>query len=218
MAESGEATLLIQGGPNSGMTISLSGRPITLGRRQENDIVVDQTEVSRRHALIMETEVGYIVRDLNSTNGTYVNRQRLGEGDQSLKHGDQIRLAGSDVTLIFRHEGSPTAKITLPDADEVPAEAISLDGRSKEVYLSGKKLEPPLDDKEFDLLRFLHANRGSVVSLEDLARNVWPELPSGEVSSHDINQYVDRVRGRIEKDPSNPELLVTIGEFGYRLE
>ena len=120
--------------------------------------------------------------------------------------------------MIFRHEGSPTAKIVLPDADEVPAEAISLDGRSKEVYLSGKKLEPPPDDKEFGLLRFLHANRGSVVSLEDLARNVWPELPSGEVSSHDINQYVDRVRGRIEKDPSNPELLVTIGEFGYRLE
>jgi putative peptide zinc metalloprotease protein len=50
------------------MLIPLTGNPITLGRRSDNDIVVDETTVSRRHALVMDTPAGFVVRDLSTTN------------------------------------------------------------------------------------------------------------------------------------------------------
>ena len=103
---------MVRGGPNSGMTIPLTASPVTLGRRSDNDVVVDETTVSRRHALIMESPDGYVVRDLSTTNGTYVNLDKIGHGERLLNNGDRIRLAGSKVTFIFRSEGSGTIRMT----------------------------------------------------------------------------------------------------------
>ena len=95
MVEVGQASLGVRGEPNSGMLIPLTGNPITLGRRSDNDIVVDETTVSRRHALVMDTHAGFVVRDLSTTNGTFVNRDKIGLGERLFVHGDEIRLAGS---------------------------------------------------------------------------------------------------------------------------
>ena len=97
MVGGAQVSLLVDGGPNNGMTIPLSGRPITFGRRQDNDVVVEETTVSRRHALILETSSGYVLRDLNSTNGSFINRIKVGLGEHPLKHSDRIVLAGSNV-------------------------------------------------------------------------------------------------------------------------
>lgn len=78
---------MVQGGSNSGIIIPLSGRPITMGRRSDNDVVVDETTVSRRHALILEGPDGFLLRDLSTTNGTYVNRDRIGHGEHRLHQG-----------------------------------------------------------------------------------------------------------------------------------
>ena len=53
------ATLLVSGGPNNSVIIKLTGRPITLGRRQDNDVVIDETTVSRQHSLILDTPGGF---------------------------------------------------------------------------------------------------------------------------------------------------------------
>ena len=47
------ATLLVTGSPNNGVIIKLTGRPITQGRRQDNDVLIDETTVSRRHSFIL---------------------------------------------------------------------------------------------------------------------------------------------------------------------
>ena len=57
MVNVGQASLMLRGGPNSGMIVALSERPFTLGRRSENDLVLNESMVSRRHALIMKTAV-----------------------------------------------------------------------------------------------------------------------------------------------------------------
>jgi hypothetical protein len=125
-----QATLLIQGGPNSGTTLPLFHRPVTLGRQPDNDLVVDDTSVSRRHALIMETPQGFAVRDLNTMNGTFINRGKIGEGENLLEHGDRIRLAASDVTFIFRHEGSPTITMGQPSPTPSPGKGPSIPGHT----------------------------------------------------------------------------------------
>lgn len=208
------AVLLVQGGANNGMTIPLLGRTVTLGRQPDNDVVLDEAAVSRRHAVIIETKSGYSIKDLNSTNGTYVNRKRIGPEEHPLRHGDRIRLGGSNVTFIFRHSGATTLKLSVV---EPPSEAVVVDAKARQVYIRGEKLEPPLSRKEFDLLQLLYSRRGEAVSREDIARYVWPERPDGDVGNHEIEQCVHRVRTRIEEDPSSPKYLVTIRGFGYKL-
>lgn len=97
-----QAFLTIHGGPEDGMALLLSARPVVLGRRADSDIVVDDPAVSRRHALIMDTPHGLVLRDLGSNNGTYVNGVDIGAGLHLLSNEDGIRLADSRVALTFR--------------------------------------------------------------------------------------------------------------------
>ena len=70
----------------------LSGISTTIGRTSENQITVADKEVSRRHAEIVRTEAGFVVKDLGSPNGTFVNGERVTE--HSLKEGDRIKMGG----------------------------------------------------------------------------------------------------------------------------
>jgi pSer/pThr/pTyr-binding forkhead associated (FHA) protein len=65
-------------------------RTTTVGRTPDNDIALDFPEVSRHHAKIVATEGGFVVTDLKSGNGTYVNDQRIDEGP--LRDGDTLRF------------------------------------------------------------------------------------------------------------------------------
>ena len=164
---------MVQGGANSGMLIPLSGPPVTLGRRPDNDVVLDDTTVSRRHALIMESPSGFVLRDLSTTNGTYVNRSRIGDGEHPLADGDRIRLADSEVVLVFRQEGPSTIKMdrVSPSVEETWVRRFSDEEDSL-----GEDAVPPIFGKDSDLFRFLRSKQGEVVSREDIARRLWPEL------------------------------------------
>lgn len=77
--------------------ISIDQSVINIGRRLDNHIVIDDPRISRNHAQIREINGNFVVFDLNSTGGTYVNGDRI---NQSILYpGDVISLAG--VTLIF---------------------------------------------------------------------------------------------------------------------
>jgi hypothetical protein len=73
---------------------------INLGRRQENQIVIDDPRVSRKHAQLRAIRGRYILLDLNSTGGTFINGIQITQ--QALKPGDVISLAG--VQLIYGEE------------------------------------------------------------------------------------------------------------------
>jgi pSer/pThr/pTyr-binding forkhead associated (FHA) protein len=81
------------------------GRPVTvgpggavLGRSRDSDVVLDDPNVSRRHAEVRPSGGSWIVNDLGSTNGIKVNGRRV-HGPQSLKRGDVIELGTSRVTF-----------------------------------------------------------------------------------------------------------------------
>ncbi len=213
MVEVGQASLVVRGDPNSGMLIPLTWSPITLGRRSDNDIVVDETTVSRRHALVMDTPAGFVVRDLSTTNGTFVNRDKIGLGARLLAHGDEIRLAGSDVILGFRQEGPGTVKVKVDHAStgkiDLPRDECR--GQARE------ELEQAIAGKDAYLLTLLRTKKGSVVSREDIHRHVWPELTDGATAGVVIDQSIERLRAHVEDDPQNPQRRLTVGEFGYLL-
>ena len=73
------------------------GVTTTIGRTPDNQIVVPVKEVSRRHAQIVVADEGYVLKDLDSPNGTFVNGDRITE--HRLQEGDRIMLAGT--TFVF---------------------------------------------------------------------------------------------------------------------
>lgn len=72
--------------------------PLTfIGRTPENQVRIYKPAVSRRHAQITETDAGWLLRDLSSENGTYVNGQRITE--RLLAEGDRIQFGTSRFVL-----------------------------------------------------------------------------------------------------------------------
>ena len=81
--------------------VALAGEPLTIGRDVDNDVVLDDRRVSRRHAEIRLRLGRYTLYDLQSTNGTFVNARRVAE--VALADGDRIVIGGSE--LVLRQEG-----------------------------------------------------------------------------------------------------------------
>jgi pSer/pThr/pTyr-binding forkhead associated (FHA) protein len=73
---------------------------VNIGRRLENNLVIDDPRVSRNHALLRANNGRYMLCDLNSSGGTYVNGLRITQ--QALRPGDVISLAG--VSIIYGEE------------------------------------------------------------------------------------------------------------------
>lgn len=91
----------------------LDSAMINIGRREDNQLVIDDPRVSRLHAQLRVVRGQFVVFDLDSTGGTFVNGQRIRQ--QFLRAGDVISLAG--VPLVFSQETPEPG-----DTQEVPAE------------------------------------------------------------------------------------------------
>jgi pSer/pThr/pTyr-binding forkhead associated (FHA) protein len=88
---SSAATLTADGGPNEGSRFVLDGEVTVAGRAQDSEIFLDDVTVSRRHAeLVRSGQAAFLVRDLGSLNGTYVNRERVEQ--QLLADGDEVQI------------------------------------------------------------------------------------------------------------------------------
>jgi hypothetical protein len=106
--------LVVRRGPQVDRAFPLLKETITLGRDAANDIVIADPEVSRHHArLVRQPDGSVVLEDLGSTNGTYINGQRL-LGPRPLRHGDQVGL-GETIVLLYQ---APSAE---PDATLIGA-------------------------------------------------------------------------------------------------
>lgn len=103
--------LIERSGPNPGETFDLEREIITMGRDVTNDVVLADPEVSRQHARINRTPGGYVLEDLGSTNGTFVNGERL-VAPRVLNPGDLVGL-GEDVTLTFEATATEAAATVM---------------------------------------------------------------------------------------------------------
>nr|WP_238329746.1 FHA domain-containing protein [Ornithinimicrobium humiphilum] len=86
----GTALLIVLRGPNTGARFLLDADEVSSGRHPSSDIFLDDVTVSRRHAVFVRDPEGYVVRDVGSLNGTYVNRQRIDEA--VLHQGDEVQI------------------------------------------------------------------------------------------------------------------------------
>ena len=83
--------------PSGTHVIPLESTPLTIGRGLNNDIILEDTRVSRHHAQLRYRARRFWIADLGSTNGTYVNDDQVAE--RSLRDGDTISLGGLELTF-----------------------------------------------------------------------------------------------------------------------
>lgn len=86
----GTALLLVLRGPNTGARFLLDAQLTTTGRHPDSDIFLDDVTVSRKHAVFQQEADGFVVRDVGSLNGTYVNRERI--DSVPLRTGDEVQI------------------------------------------------------------------------------------------------------------------------------
>jgi len=86
----GSALLVVKRGPNAGSRFLLDADLTTAGRHPDSDIFLDDVTVSRRHAEFLREGDGFLVRDVGSLNGTYLNRERIEAA--GLAGGDEVQI------------------------------------------------------------------------------------------------------------------------------
>ncbi len=109
MSSSSRYRLTMRKGPLPGKVYDLAKSLLTIGREVKNDIVINDAEVSRQHLRFTEQAGGYSVEDLASTNGSFINGQRL-SGPTALRPGDVIGLGGT-VELEYLVQRDPEATV-----------------------------------------------------------------------------------------------------------
>ena len=86
----GTALLVVLRGPNTGARFLLDSDEVSTGRHPDSDIFLDDVTVSRKHAVFVQENDGYAVRDVGSLNGTYVNRELVDHA--ALRTGDEVQI------------------------------------------------------------------------------------------------------------------------------
>ena len=187
----------------SGQEHLLENAVTRMGRAVENEIVILDKRSTREHANVRKDGRKLILEDQGSTNGTYLNGERLQQAVQ-LRDGDQIKVG--DVAFTFHDPEGTTVETPFPELD------VNLE--SAEVRVNRRLVQ--LSSKEFALLAYLYENRGKVCSKDEIGQVVWSEYQEG-VFDYQIENLVRRLRTKIETDPNTPQLLITMRGLGYKL-
>lgn len=176
---------------------------VTVGRAVTNDIVVTSKRVSREHACIRRDGWRRVLEDLGSTNGTFLNTERI-LTPRELRDHDRIEIG--DILFIFHDPDITYRDTVLPE--------LELDVVSGLVRVDRQPVE--LSPKEFLLLAYIYERGNEVCSKDEIAQAVWPEYAS-DVYDYQIENLIRRLRAKIEADPAAPQLLITVRGLGYKL-
>jgi len=96
----GAALVIRSGGGRAGETFSLDGDRLTVGRRPDSDIFLDDVTVSRDHAIVVRRGNEFFLDDCGSLNGTYVNRRRI--ESHRLTDGDELQIGKYKLAFFSR--------------------------------------------------------------------------------------------------------------------
>jgi hypothetical protein len=146
--------LAMRSGPTPGKSIELSGEEIKIGRDPGNDISIKDPEISRVHARLLAQAGGYVIEDLGSTNGTFVNGQRL-IGPHLLKPGEMVLFAENvsfvfeeytpeqDATMVSDPVAAPLPPVEIDETPPLPQPPQDLEPQP--VIQTAQKPSPPVE-------------------------------------------------------------------------
>jgi DNA-binding winged helix-turn-helix (wHTH) protein len=202
------ALLILQDAP--GVTSAewdLQARTTTIGRAETSRVVLADREVSRHHAEVRHADDRYVLVDLGSRNGTFVNGRRI-TGAVALVDGDEISIAPR-FRLLFVDNDATLATRPMPYG-------VHVDATSRTVTVAGRVVDPPLAPQQFALLQLLASDPSRVFTRDEIAATCYPDALGG-VSDQAIDGVVRRLRARLTALVPAARYLVTVRGHGLRL-
>lgn len=196
-------------------TADAGEQALSFARRDRPDLVLldiglpdrDGLEVAR--TLQREIDVPIILLTGRRQETDIVIGLELGAEDYVTKPFGMRELLARIRTVLRRTSRPPSA----PENDQISVSDISLDIKAHEVFVRGQKIDLP--PKEFELLRLLLANSGSVLTTEYLLDAVWGEEFAG--AAQVLYVHIGWLREAVEPDPRHPCRIVTVRGVGYKL-
>jgi hypothetical protein len=163
--------LMAQKGPLQGQ-IWVIKKEITIGRDPNCDIVIENRQVSRKHAQILSAadKKNYLA-DLKSKNGTLLNGDYVSE-KACLKDGDEI-IIGLVQEFVYVSSDATLPLVQTPAADSGNSLRLFIDKKARRIWIGDKELIPPLSVSQYELLVYLYEHQGSVVTREEIVDIVW---------------------------------------------
>src|SRR5271156_2795342 len=117
--------LVAQSPEFSGKSFDLSGSEISVGRVADNKIQIEHASVSGHHAVLKLDALDYVIKDLDSTNGTRINGEKVSE--QKLRRNDILRLG--NIELLYDSEHAPPGRPMPSLSERVNLNECSTHGR-----------------------------------------------------------------------------------------
>jgi FHA domain len=211
-------SLIAQAGPLNGQRWLLTG-DLILGRDDSCSVIIQNRQVSRYHARLVNLQQGVQLEDLGSKNGTHVNGQELSE-PVMLQDGDVIQIAFAQQFIFLSSDSTLPLESPLgePKESALGPRLLRLDKRSRRVWIGTDELVPPLSVSQYQLLEILSDNPGRVVSRSELVQAVWGKEEAVGISEQALDALVRRLRDRLGETDSSHQFLVTIRGHGLRLD
>ena len=205
--------LIAEAGPLEGQRWLIKNQ-LVIGRDNTCDVVIPDRQVSRQHALLLYSDQGVLLEDLESKNGTYHNSKRI-ETSVWLKEGDEVQIA------LAQHFVFISSDATLP-LEDLPLEMIAkrrlgLDAGSRQVWVMGAEIEPALSISQYNLLLALYQRPGEVVSRNEIISAVWGEGTEW-ISEQALDALIRRLRERLAQWDDKHKYIVTVRGHGLRLD
>lgn len=203
-------------GPLNGQRWIIS-ETISIGRDESCDIVIPDRQVSRVHARLILNQSGVWLEDLSSKNGTYCNGKKILDR-VLLQDSDSLQIALVQEFVFFSSDA------TLPlgeSSTEIGASnkgRLSIDQRSRQVWISGMEVQPALSASQYRLLKILYDQQHKVVSRQDLILSVWGEEEIQGVSEQALDALIRRLRDRLASVDPGHEYIITVRGHGLRLD
>lgn len=207
--------LIAQKGPLNGQRWVID-KELVIGRDSACEVVIPDRQVSRFHARLAPTPIGAILEDLGSKNGTFCNGKLVTE-ILELQDSDMVQIA------IAQHFAYLSSDATMPLESHIQGEAsgeprLTLETRSRRVWLNQQEVVPPLSVPQFSLLQALYDHPGQVLSRDELVDAIWGNEQAEGVSEQALDALIRRLRERLSQiDPSH-NYIITLRGHGLRLD
>jgi pSer/pThr/pTyr-binding forkhead associated (FHA) protein len=138
-------TLKVMSGPAAGQSLEID-RELVIGR-ENADLTIADSEVSRRHAAVRPVEQGVEIEDLGSLNGTFVNGDRI-DSPVTLSLSGTLRVSGSEIRVELELLAPTAVRPTVPDAG--PTKARDIPPAEQRTRIGGQPAPPPAEAEAAD--------------------------------------------------------------------